>query len=402
MYLANRASEFFPEACFAVAHCNFQLRGGESDGDELFVREWCERHGVEFHLRRFDTTGYAARKGISIEMAARDLRYAWFKELCDEAPFDGVAVAHNANDNAETLMLNLLRGTGSKGLRGIANGRDGIILRPMLGISREEIRDWMVSHGCEWREDRTNSDSQFKRNRIRNLVFPVFREINPSFIRTLNEDMERFRQVDDIAEEYYRNAEDRVVFRHPVEKCDAVRTGALRELGHWEYVLFRILDSHSVPPALAREIISSVRSGEPISGKKFGCVTGASDCLLLGNGEDGNSVPQFKVEYLDISDLDSIKQKKGTIVMDAGKLGEGLNIREWRPGDWMRPLGMKGRRKISDIFVDLKWPVTRKSCARVVELDGSRVAALLCEKIDDAVRVTDSTEKIVRISCTES
>ena len=198
MYLANRAPELFPGARFGVAHCNFGLRGSESDGDEAFVRAWCDRHALPFYLRRFDTRAYAARNGLSIEMAARELRYAWFDELCREYGYEAVAVAHNADDNAETLVLNLLRGTGTRGLRGMGD-RDGIV-RPLLDTTREEIRNWMMDHGCAWREDSTNADNSPKRNRIRNEVFPVFARINPSFVRTLGEDMRRFARVDDIAD----------------------------------------------------------------------------------------------------------------------------------------------------------------------------------------------------------
>ena len=196
---------------YAVAHCNFHLRGAESDADAEFVQEWAENHGVQFFREDFDTAAYAAEHGVSIEMAARDLRYAWFTRVAAEEGFDAVAVAHNANDNAETLILNLLRGTGLRGLRGMA--ADGLLpegirlLRPMLGMTREEIEVYAEEHRVEYRVDSTNADTGYKRNRIRNAVFPEFKEINPSFVRTLNADMERFTQVDDIAEDYFREAE---------------------------------------------------------------------------------------------------------------------------------------------------------------------------------------------------
>ena len=169
MYMLNRASELFPGASFAVANCNFSLRGEEADLDSQFVVNWCSEHGLQCFTRKFDTTEYAVRKGISIEMAARELRYAWFSELCSEEGFDAVAVAHNANDNAETLILNLLRGTGTKGIRGMSGSR---ILRPLLGISREEIRRWMEGHGCSWREDSTNRDTAIARNKVRHVILP--------------------------------------------------------------------------------------------------------------------------------------------------------------------------------------------------------------------------------------
>ena len=243
MYLANRAPELFPGASFAVAHCNFRLRGEESDSDEEFVRGWCAEHGMECYVTRFDTEEYAANNGISIEMAARNLRYAWFSELCHAKGFDALATAHNACDNAETLILNLLRGTGSKGTRGMALSSTGFgitILRPMLNISRDEIEKWMKDRGLGWHEDRTNAESEYKRNKIRNCVFPIFKEINPSFLQTLGADMRRFAQVDDIAEDYYREALGKGIFDAAEGSIDVPGLLAMK---HWRYVLWRLLEN---------------------------------------------------------------------------------------------------------------------------------------------------------------
>ena len=274
MYLANKASELFPGACFAAAHCNFQLRGEESDGDERFVREWCTANGLELFVRRFDTKAAAAERGISIEMAARDLRYEWFGELCAANGFDALATAHNANDNAETLILNLLRGTGSKGLRGISDGRCLVpsvrILRPMVGLSRKEIEKWMRQNGCGWREDSTNREPVVKRNIIRNEVFPVFERINPRFIDTLNADMKRFAQVDDIAEDYFLSVKDSVTDRQ------GIRIDAILKLKHWEYVLWRFLEPCSFSQetfekltALMGRFSSEKRGTVTLGGKTF-------------------------------------------------------------------------------------------------------------------------------------
>ncbi len=303
MYMLHKAPELFPGASFAVAHCNFCLRGEESDGDEAFVAAQCGTLGVECFVKRFDTLGYASAHGVSVEMAARELRYDWFSELCSEHGFDALATTHNANDNAETMILNLLRGTGTKGLRGIPGGYDsasqeecpgtGIdevstghspnsipptaeaagpshsrlrgrrrfrdtlpasaaseasgILRPLLGTTREEIRAWMEDKGFAWREDKTNAESEVKRNKIRNRVFPVFAEINPSFVKTLGEDMARIRQTDDIAEDYYREAAARIAKRAPEASGDAIleiSVKGLLELKHWRYVLWRALEDY--------------------------------------------------------------------------------------------------------------------------------------------------------------
>ena len=289
MYMLHRAPELFPGASLAVAHCNFRLRGAESDGDEAFVRAECGKAGLTLFVKRFDTSAHASANGISIEMAARELRYAWFRELCREHGFNAVATAHNANDNAETLILNLLRGTGTKGMRGIpsaavdafcATEAEGIcIIRPLLGVTRDKIREWMERQGFEWREDSTNAESEVKRNKIRNRVFPVFAEINPSFVRTLGEDIERIRQTDDIADDYFREAASRIVKYAPEAALGAIleiSVPGLLALKHWRYVLWRTIEDYSFSAetfAKLCELLDRYRTGAPgtvtLSGKTF-------------------------------------------------------------------------------------------------------------------------------------
>ena len=277
MYMAERAlrgalsdlgvASGGPSPEFAVAHCNFALRGAESDGDEQFVREWCSSHDVPLFVQAFDTREYASGHGISIEMAARELRYAWFAQLCSSERFDAVAVAHNADDNAETLMLNLLRGCGARGLRGMSRDSGEFphrVLRPLLGVSRAEIRAWMEAEGLSWREDSTNTDTAFKRNKLRSKVMPVFGEINPSYLRTLSADMERVAQVDDIAEDYYRDAAEVCILPD-----GAIDLRKVVEFKHWEYLLFRFTEGRLNADGLLR-LKKSVESGRPLGGKVFG------------------------------------------------------------------------------------------------------------------------------------
>ena len=242
MYMLHRAPELFPGASFAAAHCNFALRGEDSDGDEAFVRAACKELGIKCFVKCFDTLAYAGGKGISVEMAARELRYEWFSSLCREHSFDALATAHNANDNAETLILNLLRGSGTKGLKGIPTSE---ILRPLLQTTREEIMEWMKANGFGWREDRTNSENGPKRNKIRNQVFPVFAEINPSYIKTLGADIERIRQTDDIADDYYKDASAGFVKESDNGGVE-INVPGLLSLKHWRYVLWRILEDCSL------------------------------------------------------------------------------------------------------------------------------------------------------------
>ncbi len=389
MYMANRASELFPGACFAAAHCNFALRGVESDTDEAFVRGWCRDHGMKLFTRRFDTTEYAAQRSLSIEMAARELRYEWFAQLCHDEGFEAVAVAHNANDNAETLLLNLLRGTGIRGICGMG-GRSGI-LRPLLGTEREEIREWMERRGLGWREDRTNAENSYKRNKLRNEVFPVLKELNPSFIRTLNEDMARFAQVRDIADDFFLEARKAVL-----TPDGEISLPALKAVRHRDYVLWRLLEDSGIGKSEFEALLRALDSGRQMGGKRFGPVEARSSSLRIRKGGERR---ELLCEIVPVEELGPLKQAPGVLVADRSKLDWPLRIRRWQPGDWMRPLGMGGRRKkLSDIFTDLGWSGMDKEEAEVIELEGSHVAALLCCRIDESIRIEDGCREAVRLS----
>ena len=410
MYMANRAPELFPGASFAIAHCNFSLRGSESDADEQFVREWAAAGGIEFFVKRFNTEEYSARKHISIEMAARELRYGWFAELCRERGFDAVSVAHNANDNAETLMLNLLRGTGSRGLRGM-NGsvtENGLtVLRPLLGTERKQILAWMAENGCKWREDRTNAENLYKRNSIRNEVFPVFERINPSFVETLGNDMARFRDIDDIAEDYYRDS------GMDAENIDLARLSSDK---HWKYLLFRATQG-KLNSSQLESLGKAIESGNQLNGKSFGpyvvsgmrlvehnITEGDSSMVVEGPGNYFFNGRHFRIESLSVDSLSSLKQPQGSLIADSSVLKFPFLLRRWKDGDFLNPFGMNGRKKLSDLFVDLKYGADKKSgavvavCPQFSGEDGSHVAALLCQRIDKELAVSDKTTAVVRIT----
>ena len=360
---------------FGIAHCNFCLRGGESDGDEAFVREWAEAHGIPCHVARFDTRAYASEHGVSFEMAARELRYRFFAETAVAHGYDAVVVAHNANDNAETLLLNLLRGTGLRG----ACGMKAVstlplpdcripLLRPLLGITRDEIASRMA--GLPYREDRTNAENDVKRNRIRNLVFPVFKDINPSFVETLARDMARFADAQAIVDAYFAE--------HPEEAA-----------GH---------------PASAPE------------------------------GADGFDVPppETPVRYTITEEpwdgTESVVQPAGTLILDADRLPGAMKgcaqgiVKEdiprssedaapaaalleecfWTPGDWIRPLGAGGRKKLQDWFTDHHIPIPLKHATPLLRAaqpsgDPHHILVIVGHTIDDSLRVTPSTRRILRI-----
>ena len=288
MYLMHRAPRLFPGASFAVAHCNFGLRDAESNADEAFVRSVCAEKGLPCLVKRFDTAAYAASKGISIEMAARELRYGWFTDLCRGTAaelsgtglsgFEAVAVAHNANDNAETLLLNLIRGCGMRGLcgmaeKGIVPGSDGIpLLRPLLGLERGEIVAWMTKEGLTWREDSSNAQSGCRRNVLRNAVFPLLQQLNPSLIATLRQDMRHFAEGNAIAESYW----EAFAAQSGGFAGKGVDIDVLLGFAHWKYLLWHCLEPYgfSLPTfgklvSLLELYASEPRGSVTISGKSF-------------------------------------------------------------------------------------------------------------------------------------
>lgn len=328
---------------FAVAHCNFGLRGAESDADEAFVRAQAAQNGIPCHIKHFDTQAYAQAQGISIEMAARRLRYHWFGQLCREHGYEAVAVAHNANDNAETLILNLLRGTGLKGILGMkAEGfipdpdfGDIPLLRPLLEMTREEIERFAREQGLAWREDSTNAQNEYKRNKLRNLVFPVFAQINPSFVHTLNRDMERF----------------------------------------------------------AAELNLILKNG-PNQGRE-----GENQGLILKNGQNqGRAVAYALVEEM-WEGTEAVKQPEGVLILDADKAGDYVEG-AWESGDWIKPLGAPGRKKLQDWFTDHHIPADEKPFVPLLKsaADPHHVLAVVPFCIDHSVRVTATTRRILRIS----
>lgn len=280
---------------FAVAHCNFHLRGEDSDSDEALVAAWCGRNGVRYHKADFDTEQYASSHNVSIEMAARELRYDWFASLCRENGYYGVAVAHNANDNAETLILNLLRGTGLRGITGMQTEsvvpvtRDELsgvrLLRPMLSFSREQIEEYVAANSLEYHDDRTNAETVYKRNRIRHLVFPVFESLNPSFLTTFAREMNAFSEVQEIADDYFLSVREGVC--EPAGKDEVLRVNAVRlcHLKHYKYVLYRLLEAYGFRDRLLEPVVRLLESGKTFSGKVFEApgyeLITAGECLIV-------------------------------------------------------------------------------------------------------------------------
>ena len=434
---------FGAESC-AIAHCNFNLRGEDSDGDEALVTGWAQEHGVRLHKVSFDTIRYASENGVSIEMAARELRYRWFGELCQEHGYKAVVVAHHADDNAETMVLNMVRGAGLKGLSGMkpvsplplsrhsfacasatssmSEERGGVaIFRPLLTFTRKQIEGYAFAWKVPYREDRTNASTEYRRNSIRHEVFPLFKRMNPSYVRTLNREMTYFKDASDIVDQWCREQLPNVVLQSsPL----TISTTALSGIPQWRYLLYYILEPYGFNTSVLESLENLLTSDRTISGKRFD-----SEGYVLLTERDtleihkkfadhvGDSfmvarIPgtyhvnglRIVVENLPWTSDMPLMQPEGTIVLDAAKLRFPFVLRGWRAGDWMIPLGMKGRKKISDLFTDLKYSQVQKERAVIlVDMSGDlaeqqHVAGVAGVRIDDRYKVTDNTETIIKIT----
>ena len=444
MCLADLFLQKYGADKFSIAHCNFHLRGEESDGDEAMVSAWALEHEVHCHVTSFDTEGYAVAEGISIEMAARDLRYSWFDSLCEEYGYTAVAVAHNANDNAETLILNLLRGTGVSGLSGMSfiselptHPGAPALIRPILSCTRKMIEGYAFAHGLKYREDSTNASSDYKRNRIRNEVFPIFEKINPSFVRTLNREMGYFAEVGDIVDDYCAATVKPSTCSNKPGVLPIVNIPELLSHKHWRYLLYYMLEPYGFNSATIASVEDLLESDRTLSGKRFESETydlviertdlcvrpknitssidevyvscpdlegTLSSVVVHGPGIYNFNGQRWEVETLPYTPDMPLKQPEGILIADADKLTFPFICRRWRQGDWMIPFGMKGRKKVSDIFADLKYTSIQKEQAiMIVDCKGDlaeqqHIAGILGQRMDNHYKVSQSTLNIIRIT----
>ena len=352
----------------AAAHCNFRLRGEESEGDERFVRELCRRRGVELHVTAFDTADEAARRGVSIEMAARDLRYAYFNRLVEEEGYDVIAVAHHRDDNVETLLLNLLRGTGVKGLTGMryVHGR---VVRPLLDVGRQDLLDYLSQMGQTYVTDHTNLETLYKRNKIRRQLLPLMREINPSIDATLQATIGRLAEVDEWCEATLPEAL-RSVELPPLDGAErCLSLPDLMRLPSPHLLLFHCLHPYRFTDRQVADAWQCAQRGSQAAfyAPPYELVIDRGRLFLgkqpsLGEGDvmtlevdtplqldDGRLTARF----LSIERLSEIPRELHRVAVDAEGM-ERLQVRRIRPGDRFVPFGMKGSKLVSDFLTDRK------------------------------------------------
>ena len=375
-----------------AAHCNFHLRGEESMRDEAFVVSLTEKLGVRLYRTDFDTEAYATAKGISIEMAARDLRYEWFGNLREEIGAEVIAVAHHRNDSVETLLLNLVRGTGINGLRGIraVNGR---VVRPLLCVDRNEILSYLERLGQNFVTDSTNLQDNFTRNKIRHQVIPVLETINPSAVEAMADTAARLSEVAEI----YGKAMEAAVAR-VVTNGISLDAEALWHETAPKSVLHEVLYPLGTNVSQQRDIYRCLRSGE--SGKVFYTAT---HVLLVDHGrlcwepkETVERKPVLKWELVEVDDSFVVPKDIAVACLDADKVNGALTLRRWRSGDRFVPFGMTGFKSVRNYLRDRKQSLFDKE-RQLVVCSGDDIVWVVEERTDNRFRVTPETRKVLRI-----
>jgi tRNA(Ile)-lysidine synthase len=391
-----------------IAHCNFCLRGEESDRDEEFVRDFSENNGIPFYTMRFNTREYACNKGISVQMAARELRYEWFETVRKKNKYNRIAVAHNLNDNIETLLINLTRGTGLTGLTGMKPLNDRII-RPLLFATRDKIADYCRENGIKYREDRSNEETKYTRNKIRHLVIPLLKEINPSIEETLNETSKRLAGAQSIVTDYIENIREKVSIMQEEQILFSIK--GISDLRINQAVLFEIFKPYGITGPLLPGLIRLLtgRPGRQIFTKTHRIVRDRSELIVstlkksgkkrfeIGRIEDFPDIPYFlSAEVITGESGFRIPDDSSIACLDYEKVKFPVIIRSWEKGDHFFPLGMVQKKKLSDYFIDRKFSILKKDQALVMESEG-KIAWIVGERIDNRFKVTGSTSRILMI-----
>lgn len=395
---------------FTIAHCNFQLRGEESERDEGFVRSLGEKYGVEVVVKRFDTLQYAEKNKLGIQEAARNLRYHWFNEVLNSklpAANCSLATAHHADDNIETVLFNIFRGTGMNGLHGILPAQ-GKIIRPLLFAKREEILAYAKENKLEWVEDSSNASSKYTRNYIRHEVLPMLKQIFPGVTENISNSIDRWREGTQLYEQ--------ALEQHKKKLCEAkgnevhIPVLKLQKISPLKTITFEIIKDFGFSPAQAQDVLALLKSESgryvasathriirnrnwliitPVESKE------AANILI----EEGEKRVIFSNGELYIEPTDNCQPSSADHIatLDAAGISFPLLLRKWKQGDYFYPLGMRKKKKLSRFLIDQKISLPGKEKIWVIE-SNKKIVWVIGHRIDDRFRITPSTKEVLKIT----
>lgn len=390
---------------FSVAHCNFQLRGKEADKDELFVQQTCKQLNIPFHSIKFETDAFAEKNKVSTQMAARTLRYTWFEELRNTHNYNYIVTAHHQNDVAETMLINLTKGTGLSGLHGIKNKKNTLI-RPLLCFNSAAIQQYIENNNISFREDQSNASVKYVRNKIRHEVLPKLAEINPNIIETLNKAATHFSATENILHQKIEEEKNRCFSFE--KECVKINIEQLKKLTPLPTYLYYFLLPYHFNFDDSEQIALSLNA---TSGKQFLSITHQlikdRDFLLLSLRDEKQSEPiiiytindfaespiNIKSELIENKNS-TFKTAKNVAYLDADKITYPLYFRKWKEGDSFTPFGMKGRKKLSNYFIDEKFSILEKKECWLLTDKNDAIIWIVNSRIDDNFRVNEQTTTI--------
>ncbi|OFX28169.1 MAG: tRNA lysidine(34) synthetase TilS [Bacteroidetes bacterium GWA2_31_9] len=390
----------------SVAHCNFSLRGSESDGDEAFVKNLADKNNIQFYTIRFDTQQYACENGISIQMAARELRYNWFNKLLNEQNAKYIAIAHNSDDNVETFLLNISRGTGLKGLTGIKPKNHNII-RPLLFTSREMIVNYCSEKNIEYRTDSSNSENHYQRNNLRNNVIPLLKTRFPEFSNNILCNIQKFAEINLVFENYIQQIKNELFIIN--ENIVEISISKLSGYQPLPTILYELLKEFGFNIEIVNETIEAL-NGNP--GKTFYSSThrlikdrekliitsiphNHNQVYYIDLDSENEKLPiEINFEIVENNENFNIVRSNNLAYFDAEKILFPLILRKWQHGDYFMPFGMTNFKKISDFFTDNKLSLNEKENVWLL-CNGNEIIWVVGMRSDNRFRISDETKKIL-------
>ncbi|WKW47564.1 tRNA lysidine(34) synthetase TilS [Myroides sp. JBRI-B21084] len=385
---------------FAVAHCNFQLRDADSDLDEKLVTDFCNKNNITCFVKRFDTMQVVKSKNVSIQIAARELRYNWFKQLCTTNNYRFIATAHHLNDQVETFLINFTRGTGIDGLVGIPEKNQQII-RPMLPFSRDEILNFAVENGVEWREDQSNATTKYLRNKIRHLIVPVLMEENQQFLQTFQNTLHFLKQTQHLANDAMVYFENECV----IKEADFVKIDLdkLQKFNNKTAYLVQFLMSYGFFSSTEIEKICVASTGKFIKNNNYTLLKNRNELLIydeklinkavffIKNENDVLQLPFF-MKILRVENAE-INTDKDTIFVNSELLKWPLVLRKINTADVFQPFGMKGFKKVSKFFKDEKLSKIEKDNTWLLVNGDDKIIWIVGMRADNRFKILNNSKQ---------
>jgi len=404
---------------FDIAHCNFMLRGQDSDSDEEFVNLLANKYNSKLYAKKCETRTFAAENKLSIEMAARQLRYDWFEELSQKYGYTKIATAHNLDDNVETILMNMTHKTGLKGLLGIPE-INGKIIRPMLDVSKSEILEYLKQNNLDYRIDKTNAETVFQRNKIRHIIIPQFLKLNPAFLQNVVDTSSNLKQYEELFRNIFLDFKLECVKEKENEiEIDLNNVTKYKPLKLFLFEYLRKYGFNSTQVENIIEVISGINEESKIFQSSeyqiylqeklikilpLKSINLSSEKYFISiedlNGKKDYSKGSFDEINLSFKIINaenySIEKDSRIGAFDFDKLSFPLKLRKWEEGDYFYPLGMKGKKKLSDFFTDLKFNTLDKKKVWILESAG-KIVWIVGYRIDNRFRITKETKKILRL-----